>query len=933
MKKLLIALASLFLCLHAGAQVNIDAFSTAYTQDFNTLTSGTWADNTTLAGWYARTDNTASISTYGANTGSSITAGLYAFGVAGTNALTDRALGFGHSNAFTGGSGTGKAYVGWRFKNNTGSNIEALTITWTGEQWRKENVAANTLNLFYQTDVTVTALTSGTWTTASSVFTSPITFSTAGLIDGNAPANRVVGITATIVVSIPAGNEIMLRWEDLNDTGNDQLMGIDDISVTASATSPTTNFYSKSTGALNLTSSWGTNTDGTGTAPTDFVSNYQIFNIRNNATPTIDAAWTVSGANAKVIVGDGTSACNFTIPSSFVATATIDVANAGILTIQNTTAPTLGNLATGSTIDYSNVTITLPSAKTYSNLTLSGTGTKTFPGNTTTVNGNLVLNGTAFDGPGSSPFGTISLGGNLTYIGTVTPPADANQITLSTKGTAAGTQTINAANNVVRWFRIQTTTANTILVNNASNVYLANATSGGLTLLDGSILDLNGNDLQLFNGAGSAFSLNTTGAISGTSTSDIVVERTNSGSLGTIRFVSGSNTIGNLTINHAGAPINTLTLGSPVTVSGILTLTNGVITSTTANSLNISNTAIGAIVGGSATSFVNGPLTWSLPNSGTGDYKFQIGKGTTYLPFNINNPTGASPVVTVEAFTADVDPAATYEAAVSGISHTEYWLASNTGTFTSGTISLAKAAVGVYNTVANSTLAAGSYSSLGGSVTSTLVASNTVSAANPSNALAYFVLATANTAPVNFIHFSGVRQSSLNKLSWSTATEMNNTGYDIQSSVDGVNWTTLAFVPSKAASGNSNVVLQYEYKDTRDALGNTYYRLRQVDVDGKYAFSSIVLIKATATTQFAIENVYPNPAKRNTTLWIASPSKDQFNITVTDESGRKYLVRSAALETGSNAIQLNLSTLTAGNYFIKVVNSKGETRSTQFVKQ
>jgi hypothetical protein len=162
---------------------------------------------------------------------------------------------------------------------------------------------------------------------------------------------------------------------------------------------------------------------------------------------------------------------------------------------------------------------------------------------------------------------------------------------------------------------------------------------------------------------------------------------------------------------------------------------------------------------------------------------------------------------------------------------------------------------------------------------------------------------------------------------------MNNTGFDVQSSADGVNWTTIAFVNSKAIDGNSNVILQYEYKDTRSSLGTTYYRLRQVDVDGKYAFSSIVLIKATATTQFAIENVYPNPAKRNTTLWIASPSKDQLNIAITDESGRKYLVQSAALETGSNAIQLNLSTLAPGNYFIKVVNSKGETRSTQFVKQ
>ena len=191
----------------------------------------------------------------------------------------------------------------------------------------------------------------------------------------------------------------------------------------------------------------------------------------------------------------------------------------------------------------------------------------------------------------------------------------------------------------------------------------------------------------------------------------------------------------------------------------------------------------------------------------------------------------------------------------------------------------------------------------------------------------------AAIAPVNFIHFSGVRQSNLNKLSWSTATEMNNTGFDVQASVDGINWTTLAFVNSKVIGGNSNAILQYEYKDTRSNLGSVYYRLRQVDLDGKYAFSSIVLIKSTATTQFAIENVYPNPAKRNTTLWIASSVKDKATIVVTDESGRKYIAQSASLESGSNAISLNLSTLAPGNYYIKVMNSKGESCSTQLIKE
>ena len=85
----LIGIFSFLLSINGMAQFSINAPSTNYTENFNTLTSGTWTDNTTATGWYARTDNTSPIATYGANTGSTTTAGLYAYGVAGTNPLTD----------------------------------------------------------------------------------------------------------------------------------------------------------------------------------------------------------------------------------------------------------------------------------------------------------------------------------------------------------------------------------------------------------------------------------------------------------------------------------------------------------------------------------------------------------------------------------------------------------------------------------------------------------------------------------------------------------------------------------------------------------------------------------------------------------------------------------------------------------------------------
>ena len=367
-------------------------------------------------------------------------------------------------------------------------------------------------------------------------------------------------------------------------------------------------YYSKSTGNLDDLANWGLNTDGTGSAPANFTTNGVIYEIRNRATATIGANWVVSGTASKVVVGDGTNAIDFTIPSGSTLTGTIDVSNAAELTIENTTAPTFGTFATNSTLEYNNIAVTLSNSTTYRNLKLSGTGTKTFPGNTVTITGNLTFDGITINGAGVSPFSTILLAGNLTYVGTVTPPIATNSITLSTNGIAAGTQTFTGAGNTLRWFRITTTTANTILLSTtggSSNVLLGNSISGGLTLLDGSVLNMNGNDLELFNNSGTneAFVM-TTGTISATSSTDFTIARTGNGNLGPLRFTTGSNTIGNLTLNHAGAT-NTLTIGNPLNVNGVITVTDGTLASggnITLKSNATSTASIAAIgAGGSIT--------------------------------------------------------------------------------------------------------------------------------------------------------------------------------------------------------------------------------------------------------------------------------------------------------------------------------------------
>jgi Carboxypeptidase regulatory-like domain/Putative Ig domain len=223
-----IVFCTLFTSLIAFGQVSFTTTGTAVTQNFDSL--GTTAttpvtDNTTITGVYAfRAVGNVVPNVFTADNGGS-NAGR--FNNYGTTAATDRALG----SASSGTPGT--LNYGVRYKNNTGAAITSLLVTYTGEQWRNGgNATAQVLAFDYQQSATVTSLTAGTFIPVTALnFTSLINTATAVALDGNLAANRTT-LTSTITVNIPVGEEIMIRWTDINDAGNDHGFGVDDLSVT-----------------------------------------------------------------------------------------------------------------------------------------------------------------------------------------------------------------------------------------------------------------------------------------------------------------------------------------------------------------------------------------------------------------------------------------------------------------------------------------------------------------------------------------------------------------------------------------------------------------------------------------------------------------------------------------------------------------------------
>ncbi|MDP4117013.1 MAG: hypothetical protein Q8903_12810, partial [Bacteroidota bacterium] len=349
-------------------------------------------------------------------------------------------------------------------------------------------------------------------------------------------------------------------------------------------------FYSASAGNMDAVATWWSNPDGaSGTNPIDFTTGGQVFLIQNRSDATLGAAWSIAdnSTGSKIIIGDGTNSCNFTIPSGSPVTGTIDISNNAILTLQDNAVPTFGNITSGTINFAQSGAFTIP-INTYKNLTLEG-GTKTFLGNTTTVVGDLVFSNTTLDAPAALPFATISLGGNLTYLGTVNNPADANSITLRTTGT--GTQTITGNGNTARFFALQTTNSgnNVVLAGSTTNLLVGNASTSnaaGVSLTAGTTLTLNGNTLTYFKGNGT---LGGTGTITCTPSSNIVFQKNGATAFGTLRLTSGSETLNNLTLDLSGTG-STVVLGTPVIVNGALAITNGTL-KTLANTLTLGPSA------------------------------------------------------------------------------------------------------------------------------------------------------------------------------------------------------------------------------------------------------------------------------------------------------------------------------------------------------
>jgi hypothetical protein len=192
-----------------------------------------------------------------------------------------------------------------------------------------------------------------------------------------------------------------------------------------------------------------------------------------------------------------------------------------------------------------------------------------------------------------------------------------------------------------------------------------------------------------------------------------------------------------------------------------------------------------------------------------------------------------------------------------------------------------------------------------------------------SGATSNFSLATIGTLPVTFGYFRGAPSGDNVLLTWQTAQEQNSSSFVVERSTDNQHYSDLGAV---AASGNSAAPVSYSFTDNSPNTGSNYYRLREVDLDGKSMYSVTVQVTMAAVAGRALRT-YPNPA-RETLNYAVSGLRGEGQVLVTDLSGRLMMSRSVSLDPGTNSLETG--SLPAGSYLLRVVPASGSPVVTKF---
>jgi hypothetical protein len=413
----------------------------------------------------------------------------------------------------------------------------------------------------------------------------------------------------------------------------------------------------------------------------------------------------------------------------------------------------------------------------------------------------------------------------------------------------------------------------------------------------------------------------------------------------TVQTTTGNISLNRLEIDNASG----LTMNGNITIGDQMLLTNGNITPGS-NTLLLALNATSIPAEGSASSFVNGRLYKALSAGGapnvTNTFTFPIGSGTRWRSGSISVASGTAATWNMQYFIGNAD---TQEASVSNltpiapvvtIASGEYWKISDGSVAPTGRTATIGLSWGIESDVNASAVERqdlrvmqwvgaptnqwqnrGGTNFSGGNTQSrgTFTASSTISFSEQIVTLGS--VDASNPLPVELISFVGENQNGFNKLDWETASELNNDYFELERSSTGEVFSSIIRINGK---GTVNELSTYSFLDEEPMIGNNYYRLKQVDFDGKFEYSKIILVKNESSV-FNI-SVFPNPLAEGTMLNIRALKDNELEakILVRDLTGRVITSYTLGSETFDERTVDTTNWSGAGIYIVEM--TQGEKR-------
>lgn len=519
------------------------------------------------------------------------------------------------------------------------------------------------------------------------------------------------------------------------------------------------------------------------------------------------------------------------------------------------------------------------------------------------IGGNLMLSGGTFrlSQGGGTGVGTIGLAGNFSISGGMITETNSGMGSGLIELNGSGTQVFSAAGNVTNTINFQVN-PNAILHFASPSDFVSGG--GAFTLSPGATLGITAPEgLTSTPGMGN---IRVTG--SRTYSTTATYRYLGPGAQATGNELPAA--VSNLTVNTAGG----LTLSQALSVTGTLTLSNGVLNATETNLLTLADNA--TVSGGSAASYVAGVMD----KTGNDAFTFPVGGGGFYAPVGISAPGADTDVFRVEYVRSGAENENSLEMGVVLVSSLEYWNITRRVGMSDVFLSLSWSnGSGVeepgdlllchFNGMVWESIPATAVGAPGAGVITTDVA---VSSFSP------FTLGSnspLNPLPVSWLSFEGKPAGGQVALHWATASERNNRGFVVEHSADGQRFERVGWADGQ---GDSAQPAHYHWLHARPARGLNYYRLRQEDFGGAHAYSATVAVSIEAEGEAVI---YPVPAVEKAWLSLAAPLAADARAALIDATGR--VCRHFVLSAGQTTLELDLSGLSAGRYHLQLPSGQG----------